>query len=425
MGIVIRNGRLIDPANQLDQQADLYIENGCISSIGAAPEGFTTDQTIDAGGCIVMPGIVDLMAHLREPGQEHKGTIASETRAAAAGGITTVCMPPDTNPVIDTPAVVKQIQQLATAAGFAKVLPLGALTRKLDGEHLSEMQTLKDTGCVALSNTGKPILSTLVKRRTLEYAATLGMTVFITAEDPWLAGNGCVHDGTVSTRLGLAGIPECAEVIAISRDLALIEQTGVKAHFSQISSARSVERLAEARAHGLQVTADVSAAHLHLTEMDVGFFNSMCHLRPPLRTLRDRDGLRNAVASGLINVICSDHQPHDRDAKLAPFAATEAGASGLETLLPLTLRLAEDGVMTLSDAVARLTSQPAAVLGIEAGTLSPGRSADICIVDPDKYWTVSELGLLSRGKNTPFLGWELKGKVRYTLLDGVIVHQES
>jgi dihydroorotase len=273
-----------------------------------------------------------------------------------------------------------------------------------------------------MGNARRPITNTLVQRRALEYAATLGLTVFINAEDPWLAHDGCVHEGALSTRLGLAGIPECAEVVAVARDLMLIEQAGVRAHFSQLSTIRAVELIAEAKAKGLAVTADVSAHQLYLTDIDVDGFNSLCHVRPPLRSQRDRDGLRQAVADGVVSAICSDHQPHDRDAKLAPFAASEPGISAVETLLPLTLRLVDEGVMALSEAIARLTSGPARILGIEAGQLAVGGPADLCIVDPQRYWEVTEETLQSAGKNTPFLGWEMKGRVIHTLLAGQTVY---
>ncbi|MCW9089177.1 MAG: dihydroorotase [Gammaproteobacteria bacterium] len=423
MGSVIRGGHIIDPVNQLDRIADLYIEHGRIVAIGEVPEGFREETVIDAGGQIVCPGLVDLQARLREPGEKHKGSIASETAAAAAAGITTLCCPPDTRPVIDTPAVAEQICHRAAAAGKTNVLPIGALTQGLQGEQLASMQALHGAGCVVMGNARHAIRSTLVQRRALEYAATLGLTVFITAEDPWLGADGCVHEGPVSTRLGLPGIPECAEVIAIGRDLMLIEQTGVRAHFGQLSTARAVAMIAEARAKGLKVSADVSAHQLYLTEMDASDYNSFCHVRPPLRSQRDRDGLREAVASGVISAICSDHQPHDRDAKLAPFAATEPGISALETLLPLTLRLVDEGLMELNEALARLTSEPARILGSDRGQLTVGAVADICIFDPQQHWTVSEETLISAGKNTPFLGWELRGRVTRTLLSGRTVFE--
>lgn len=425
MGMIIRGGRLIDPANQIDTVTDLYIENGRIAAIGEAPADFVTKEQIDARGKWIMPGVVDLQARLREPGQKHKGTIASETAAAASAGITTLCCPPDTNPVIDNPAVAAQIAHRVDAANMTRVLPIGALTQSLEGEQLASLQALQTAGCVAMSNARRPITSTLVQRRALEYASTLGIKIFINAEDHWLAADGCVHEGPLSTRLGLAGIPECAEVIAVARDLMLIEQTGVSAHFSQLSTVRAADLIAEARNRGIPVSADVSAHQLYLTEMDVDGFNSLCHVRPPLRSQRDRDGLRQAVADGVIGAICSDHQPHDRDAKLAPFAATEPGISALETLLPLTLRLVDEGVLSVSDAITRLTAGPASILGIDAGHLKCGTSADLCIVDPDYHWDVTEEILVSAGKNTPFLGWEMKGRVTHTLLGGRLVHQPN
>jgi len=425
MQIEIRNGRIVDPANKIDKVTSLFIVNGKVVALDTPPAGFQADSIIDASNRLVLPGLVDLQARLREPGLEHKGTIASETHAAAAGGITTLCCPPDTDPVLDTESVAERIRQRAQAAGFARVMPLGALTAGLKGEQLAEMQTLKDAGCVAMSNARQPIVNTLVLRRAMEYAATLGLTVVLYPEDPWLAGNGCIHEGAISTRLGLPGIPECAEVIAISRDLRLVEQTGVRAHFATLSTARAVELVAEARARGVPVSADVSMQQLYLTELDVNYFNSLCHVRPPLRSQRDRDGLRAALADGVITAICSDHQPHDLDAKLAPFAATEPGSSGLETLLPLSLRLAEEKVLPLDQAIARVTCDAAAALGIDAGSLGIGQRADLCIVDPKAAWTVSETALISRGKNSPFLGWELYGKVTHTLLEGRVVYQNS
>ncbi|SCZ61886.1 dihydroorotase [Thiohalomonas denitrificans] len=423
--IHIRGGRLVDPSQNLDREADLFIRDGRMAGIGTAPPGFEAQRTINAAGRVVCPGLIDLQSRLREPGQEHKGTIASETAAAAASGITTLCCPPDTDPVIDNPAVAEQILYRAGKAGNSRVLPLGALTARLAGEHLAEMLALQESGCIAVSNASRPVHNTLVMRRALEYAATLGLTVFINSEDPWLGGHGCLHEGQVSTRLGLPGIPECAEVIGISRDLILVERTGVRAHFSRLSTARAVEMVAAARARGLPVTCDVTAHQLFLTEMDIGVFDSLCHVRPPLRTFRDRDGLRAALADGVITSVCSDHQPHDPDAKLAPFSDTEPGISALETLLPLLLRLADEKVLPRSDALARLTIGPAEVLGNGLGTLALDAPADVCIFDPEAWWQVSEETLVSRGKNTPLLGWELKGRVTHTLLEGRIVFERQ
>lgn len=418
--IKISNGLVVDPANNIEAKHDIYISEGRIAAIGKQPDGFTVDQTIDANGCHVIPGIVDLRARLREPGLENKGTIASETRAAAASGITTLCIPPDTTPVIDTTSVIELIHQRATEAGYAKIVTLAALTAGLKGEQLSEMAMLKKFGnCVGVSNALSPVTNNLVMRRAMEYAASCGLTLFLHAEDQGLAGNGCAHEGAISTRLGLPGIPETAETNAISRDLLLVEQTGVRAHFCHISSSRAVQMIARAQYDGLPVTADVTAHHLHLTEMDIGFFDSNCHIRPPLRTQRDREALVDALATGNLNAICSDHEPHDADAKLAPFGETEAGISSLESLLPLALRLSDE--LSLSDVINRLTAQPAKILGIDAGTLSVGEKADICIYDPNESWIMDTTKMVSAGRNTPFEGWELKGKVTHTLLNGKVV----
>jgi dihydroorotase len=424
MSLVIRGGRIIDPANDVDAVQDLYIDaSGCIAGVGTAPPGFDAHSTLEAQGRIVCPGLVDLRARLREPGLEYKATMESETRAAVAAGITTLCCPPDTYPVIDTPAMAQMIQQRAWRFGLAFVHPLGALTQGLEGKLLTDMVALEEAGCVGMSNALEPVTDTLVMRRAMEYAATFGLTVFLHAEDPWLRNEGCAHEGEISTRLGLAGIPEATETVAVARDLALIEQTGVRAHFCQLSSARAVTMVAEAQRRGLAVTADVTAHHLHLTEHDIGYFNTQCHVLPPLRGQRDRDGLRQAIKSGVITAICSDHQPHEPDAKLAPFAQSEPGISGLTTLLPLTLKLVDEKLISLNEAIALLTYKPADILGIGAGHLSVGATADISIIDPDAWWTLTESHFVSRGRNSPFLGWEFRGRVTHTLVGGEVVFE--
>jgi dihydroorotase len=420
MRIHVRGARLIDPAHKLDQPLDLWIADGVIAAVGQAPIGFTVDRVIEAAGLIACPGLVDLRARLREPGQEHKGTIASECAAAASGGITTLCCPPDTDPVNDTPAVTDLIQHRAREAGVARVVTLGALTKGLQGTQLTEMSALKRAGYVGVSNALRPITDTQVLRRALEYAASLDFTVYLHAEDPWLA-SGSAHEGPVSTRLGLTGIPETAETIALSRDLLLIEQTGVRAHFGNLSTARAVQLVEQAQREGLPVTADVAAHQLHLTDMDVADFNTYCHVRPPLRSMRDRDALRAGVQSGVIAAVCSDHQPHDVDAKLAPFADAEPGISALETLLPLTLRAAATIGMSLPEALATLTTAPARILGIDCGLLGVGKPADVCIFDPDEEWLLNENDLVSHGRNSPFIGWALKARVRWTLVGGIVV----
>ena len=424
MGTRIHGGRLIDPANGIDEITDLYIDDeGFVAGIGKAPAKFKETSSIDATDLIVCPGLVDLRARVREPGLEYKATIESETQAAVSAGITTLVMPPDSDPVIDTPAMAQMVQQRAWRFESAFIHPLGALTRNLDGKQLTDMETLDEAGCVGFTNALKPVEDTQVMRRAMEYAASFDFTVFLHSVDPWLQEHGCVHEGEVGTRLGLPGIPEAAETVGVARDLALIEQTGVRAHFCQLSSARAVSMIAEAQQRGLPVTADVTAHHLHLTEHDIGFFDSQCHVIPPLRSQRDRDTLRQALGNGVISCVCSDHQPHEADAKLAPFIQSEPGISGLETLLPLTIRLVSDGFLDLSTAIAALTSNPAEIIGVDTGHLGIGATADICIFSPTASHLLDPQTMVSNGKNTPFAGWEMPTQVRYTLVGGDIVYQ--
>jgi len=423
--LLIKGGRLIDPANQLDKVADLYIVKGRIAAIGAAPEGFSAEREIDANGHWVIPGIVDLSARLREPGLEYKADIASETVAATAAGITTLCIPPDTDPVIDEPAVVELIHRKVAIAGHANVVALGALTAGLQGELLSEMAALKSAGCVGISNGRRPIHNSLILRRAFEYAATQDLTVFIEPDDAALSDQGCAHEGAIGTRLGLPPIPYAAETAAIAHSLELIAETGVRVHFCRLSCTRSVEMINQAKAAGLRVSADVAAHQLHLTEMDINSFNANCHVLPPLRSQRDMEALRQGVSSGILSAICSDHQPHEIDAKLAPFPATEPGISGLETLLPLTLHLVESGQLELNTAIAKLTCEPAAILGIKRGTLGLKQVADICIIDPQQQWSLEAEHILSRGKNSPFIGWNFTGRTVHTLVNGRLVFSRT
>ncbi|MEJ1463569.1 MAG: dihydroorotase [Candidatus Sedimenticola sp. (ex Thyasira tokunagai)] len=423
--VQITNGRLIDPANGIDGEFDLYIEDGIISAVGTAPEGFSPDWVIDAADQIICPGLVDLRTHLREPGEEHKATIAGETRAAARSGITTLCCTPDTHPVIDTPAVVALIRRRAKQAGNARVLSVGALTQALGGKQLSEMAALQQAGCIGLSNADIPLANTLVERRALEYAATFGIITLLRPEDQDLKDGGCTHEGPVGTRLGLPPIPEAAETVAVARDLALATQTGSKIHFQTLSCGSAAQMIEQAQQQRIPVTCDIAAHQLHLTEMDIEGFDSNCHLSPPLRSLTDRNTLRDAVARGVIGAICSDHQPHEADAKAAPFPATATGLSALDTLLPLTLKLVHERVLSLTEAIARVTCGPADILGLPYGRLDPGRTADICIFDPEKNWILTEETMASNGTNTPFLGWEFTGRVTHTLFEGKIVYKRD
>lgn len=423
MSISIVNGRLIDPAHGIDDQLDLHLDGAVVVGIGDAPAEFTADEVIDATGCIVSPGLVDLAAYLREPGYAYKATLASEAAAAARGGITTVLCTPDTKPVIDNAAVVELIHRMARKLGLTRILTTGALTRGLNGEQLSEMAALSDSGCVAVSNAHYPLGSTLVERRALEYAATFGLTVFLRPEDRHLRAGGCVHEGAVATRLGLPAIPSAAESVAVARDLALAEHCNAKIHFRALSTMTATRMLGEARASGIPVTADVAAHQLHLTEMDVDGFDAECHVSPPFRTLADREALRLAVADGTIAAICSDHQPHEPDAKQRPFPETEPGISGLETLLGLTLRLVEEKVLDLPTALARVTSGPADILGLPYGRLGLGSPADVCVFDLERRWTLDPAQMRSEGRNTPFAGWDFPGTVTHTIFNGRVVYR--
>jgi dihydroorotase len=423
--ISLRHGRIIDPATGLDRVVDLHLAGGRVLAIGAAPDGFRPERILDARGLVICPGFVDLCARLREPGYEQKATIASETRAAAASGITTLCCPPDTLPVIDTPAVAQLVHQTAERLGYAHVLPAGAVTQGLDGCKITEMAALKQAGCPVLSQADRPIRNAQVQRRALEYAATFGLTVFLHPRDLDLSEGGCVHEGRVSARLGLPGIPEASEIIAVARDLALAEQTGARIHFRGLSTARGVAMLVEARHRGVRASGDVSLHQLFLTEADLKTFDANCHLIPPLRTQADRDALRLALAAGDLAAICSDHQPHDADAKLAPFPETAPGMSSLETLLPLALRLVAGGVLDLPAVIGRLTVGPAEILGRPLGRLAPGDPADLCVFDPDEVWIPTAATLVSHGHHSPFLGQEMRGRVIWTLLDGRVVFERT
>lgn len=427
MHFVIKNGRVIDPANQRDEITDIYIIDEHIAAIGEAPTGFNAEKIIDAKNLIVVPGLIDISVKLKKPGDKNKGSIATESKAAAAGGITTMCAQPDTDPVIDTPAIAEMISRTANDVNQTRILTVAALTSALAGEHLAEMALLRDRGgCIGVSNGDNPVKNILVMRRAMEYAASCRMPIYLHANEPSLSKHGCAHEGVISTRLGLKGIPDAAETIAVARELMLIEQTGVNAHFLHISSYQAANLIINARQAGLPVSMSVTPHHLHLTEMDIGYFNTQCHVRPPLRTQRDRDALRQAVSSGNINCISTDHRPLPADAKLAPFGDSEPGISGLDTLLALTLRLVDEKVLSLNDAIARLTQGPAEILGLrDCGQLTVGFRADICIFDAEQSWLVKQQSFVSSGKNTPFNDWEVKGKVTHTILAGQHVYNAA
>jgi len=425
MKIQIKNGHVIDPKNNIDSQLDVFIAAGKIVALGKAPEGFIASQTIDASNLTVCPGLVDLSARLREPGDEYKATLISELQAAVAGGVTSLACPPDTDPVLDEPGLVEMLKHRAKQLNLAHVYPLGALTRQLQGKVLSEMGELREAGCVGFSQANIAITDTQVLWRAMEYAATFGFTLFLHAEEPFLAKDGVAHDGEVASRLGLKGIPSAAEALALAGILRIAKETGARIHISRLSTAEGVDMIREAKKHGVNITCDVSANHLHLTEHDIGFFDANCHLKPPLRTQRDKDALGAGLKDGTIDAICSDHTPVDDDAKLAPFAEAEVGATGLELLLALTLKWANQEKLSLAKAIALISQSSAKILGITAGDLSVNANADICIFDANEYWEIVPSALKSQGKNTPFNGLEIAGRVKTTLVNGQVVYQSE
>jgi dihydroorotase len=414
----ITNGRLFDPANQLDQVSDIHINHGRIIAVGDAPTDFVATKIIDAAGMLVIPGLIDLSTRLGEPGLEHFTTIAREGRAAAAGGITSLCVMPDTDPVNDTFAVTELIQRRARQAGTAFVLPVGALTKGLKGEALSEMVAMHREGCVAFSQVHKPVVNTQTLFNAFDYAATHNLLVMMRPVDTYLGRDGVAHRGAISSALGLPDIPVAAETLAVARLLLLAEETGVRLHLSQLSTARAVDMLSDAQTRGLPVTADVAIHNLHLNEFDTADFASFMHVQPPLRSARDRDALRAGVKAGIINAVCSDHTPLMHDDKLLPFPESVPGISGLESLLPLLLGLVREHVLTLEQAITAVTHNPAKLLGINRGSLSVGAPADITVVDLGEDWLFNRHALISAGDNTPFHKWPLTGRVKTTLFQG-------
>ncbi len=430
MNILITNGRVIDPASDFDQQAPVSIADGIITAISRIPTGFHVDRTIDATGCIVMPGLVDLAARLREPGYEHEGMLDSEMAAAVAGGVTSLVCPPDTDPVLDEPGLVEMLKFRAEKLQRARLFPLGALTRGLAGEVLTEMAELTEAGCIGFSQAEVAIKSSLVLQRALNYAATFGYTVWLRPQDRDL-GSGVAASGALATRLGLSGVPVAAETIALFTIFEFMKTTGARVHLCRLSSAAGVQLVREAKAAGLPVTCDVSINSLHLTDNDIGFFDSRARLNPPLRQQRDRDALSAGLADGTIDALVSDHTPVEADAKTLPFAEAQAGATGLELLLPLALKWGEQSGAGLRRALQVVTAAPASLLG-RAQTLVPaaggqgrlveGGLADLCLFDPEAEWQVTADALRSQGKHTPFGGYALRGRVRMTLVGGRVVH---
>lgn len=421
MKIEIANGRLLEPGRG-EREGALYIADGRIAGVGAAPSGFRADRVIDAQGLVVAPGLVDIAVRLREPGFEYKATLESEMGAAVAGGVTSLACPPDTDPPLDEPGLVEMLKHRARMLNLAHVFPVGALTVGLRGTALTEMGELTEAGCVAFSQADVALADTELMRRAMQYAATFGYALWLRPNDPYLGRTGVAHDGEVATRLGLAGIPAAAETIALATILALAAETGVRLHVCRLSCAQSVAMIREAKAKGLPVTCDVAVHHLHLCDMDIGWFDSNARVLPPFRSTRDRAALRAGVADGTIDVVCSDHAPVDDDGKQLPFGEAEPGVTGLELLLPLTLKWAAEEGVNLGTALARITTAPAHLLGITA-SLAVDAPADLCLFDPQAWWKVERGALRSQGKHTPFLGIEVPGRVRFTLVAGHVVHE--
>jgi dihydroorotase len=407
MRIEIRNARILDPVSGTEPKGSLFIADGRFVATGPPPDGFRADETIDAQGLCAAPGLVDLAARLREPGFEYKATLESEMRAAVAGGVTSLACPPDTDPALDEPGLVEMLKRRAASVEGVRVYPLGALTVGLEGERLAEMAELAQAGCVGFFQGHAPMADNATLFQAMRYAATFGFTVWLRPQETRLAAGGVAHEGEVATRLGLAPIPWAAETVAVRTILELMEATGARVHLARLSTARAC---------------DVGVHHLHLSDRDIADFDANCHLMPPLRDPSDRDRLRRGAAEGTIDAICSDHTPVNEDAKQLPFAEAEPGASALELLLPLTLKWGSEMGLAPAQALAAITQRAARVLGVAAGSLEPGAPADLCLFDPARPWRVLPSALASQGKDTPFLGYEMVGRVVRTLVGGRTVY---
>lgn len=429
MKILIRGGRIVDPASGLDRIGDLAVAAGRIVSLGDSHPDFHPARTIDATGWVVAPGLVDLSARLREPGHEHEGMLESEMAAAVAGGVTSLVCPPDTDPPLDEPGLVEMLKFRARNLNHARLYPLGALTRGLAGITLTEMAELTEAGCIGFSQADMPVVDTLVLQRALQYASTFGYTVWLRPQDAYL-GKGVAASGPLATRLGLSGVPVTAETVALHTLFELMRVSGARVHLCRLSSAAGVELVRQAKRERLPVTCDVSINHLHLTDVDIGYFNADMRLNPPLRQQRDRDALREGLADGTVDALTSDHTPVDEDAKNLPFAEAEPGATGLELLLSLALRWGEEMGLPLARSLATVTSAPVAVIGDAIGSLAQstgrlveGGMADVCLFDAQARWVLEPRRLRSQGKHSPFSGYELPGQVRLTLVAGQVAFE--
>ncbi|WP_447965730.1 dihydroorotase [Nitrospira sp. Ecomares 2.1] len=423
--LCIQGGIVIDPGH-VNGRADVLIQDGNILEVGfPLTNPLSQDSSItifEANGWIVAPGLVDLHCHLREPGFEYKETISTGATSAAAGGFTTICCMPNTQPVNDNAAITKFMLAQGQKAGKARVFPIGAITKKSEGEELADIGELVEAGCVAISDDGRPVMNSLVMRRALEYAKAFGIPVVDHCEDLHLTDGGCMNEGMVSTELGMPGIPDASEEVMVARNLALADLTGVHVHLAHLSTARSVELVRHAKGQGLPVSAEVCPHHFSITEEAVRCYNSNAKMNPPLRTDEDVQALKQGLVDGTIDVIATDHAPHALQEKQLEFDTAPFGIVGFETALPLTLRLVHEGVLSLEQALEKLTRSPAQLFHLPVGSIRPGDYADIVVFDPQEEWVVDPNKFLSKSQNTPFGGWKVKGKVKMTLVDGKIVY---
>ncbi|HEC04953.1 MAG TPA: dihydroorotase [Thiothrix sp.] len=418
----IINAQIVDPDSGRNELGNLYIDGKIIAHIGTTPpDGFTADQTIDATDQILLPGVIDLSTYLREPGQEFKATIESESYAAVSAGITQLYYMPEPETCIDNMPLANLVLKRGKTEKKARINAIGAITQGLKGEQLTNMGGLKYAGCAAVTNQRQAFANTNTLRMAMDYSATFDLPLFLHPIDHALMGKGCVHQGAISTRVGLPGIPSTSETTAVAQIITLAEELNVSVHLCRLSASGSVELVRTAKQKGLPVTADVAAHQLFLTDFDISCFDPLCHVQPPFRSQRDLDALRNGVADGTIDAICSDHQPHEIDAKLAPFQQTEPGISALETLLPLTMRLVEEGAMPLETAIASITSRAAKTIRDRQGKLQVDLQADFTLYDPNDLWRLSTEKMLSQGKNTPFAGWSFSGRSSRTFVKGECV----
>ncbi len=423
--ILLRGGRVISPADGLDRELDVYLEGDRVVRLAAGQRPASPAvRVIELRGMLVVPGFVDLHVHLREPGQEYKEDIASGGRAAAAGGFTTVCCMPNTVPPNDTRAVTELITRRAREVDLVRVRPVGAISKGLAGEQLAEMAELKEAGCVAVSDDGRPVMSSGLMRRALEYAATVGLPVVQHAEDLTLSAGGVMHEGATATRAGLRGQPGAAESVMVARDLELVALTGARYHVAHLSTARSAALVREAKRRGLPVTCEVTPHHLTLTDEACAGYDTSCKCAPPLRGAADVEALKEALADGTIDAIATDHAPHSPVEKEVEFDHAAFGVIGLETALPLVLRLVAEKTITLGRAIEVLTSSAARCFALDAGRLAEGGLADVTVIDPDRRLTVEPGRLRSKSKNSPFLGWDLRGAAALTIVGGRVIHED-